>query len=97
MNTGWTMNKNWVGLVCGFASLMARSLQLVNTVEHHLTAAHDVGRANDYIRILRTLPECMFHHHQRQQRLGNRRRAYAYAGVVAAFGHYLGWVARNVD
>ena len=97
MKTGWTMNKNWVGLVCGFSSLMARSLWPVNTAEHHLTAAHNVGRADDHIRILCALPQCMLHHHQSQQRLGNGRGAYAHAGVVAAFGHHLGWVARDVD
>ena len=62
-----------------------------------LTAAHDVGRADNDIGILRALAKRVLHHHQRQQRLGNRRGAYSDAGVVAAFGDHFRWRPRRVD
>lgn len=43
------------------------------------------------------MPQRMIHQHQRQHRLGDRRRAYAYAGVVAAVRFDDGRVALQVD
>jgi len=43
------------------------------------------------------MPQQMIHNHDRHHRLGNRRCAYADAGVVAAFGDYVNRLALQVD